>query len=632
LHRWRNLVAGGRWAARGRVGAMMALESSLAEAERLTTLMARQLDPGTVGKAVAALETSFGSEGALLSAFISNLNLDNAGEVDAARTAVRNTVRRMTELEELLARSLGFGEATLVHMDVAKVEAEVAAATALLRSVDITPISSAVRALVDALRPVLSLQVPAGPGMQLDALLTLLEGQAARIASEITALDLTALTQPLTQGLGAVTGVVDQLAGVITGIVASARAALEGVRQAVATLPFGAIADAIRNALQPLSDVMNAIRALVEDVETALGAVAGTVTTALTQTETAVDLFRTQVLALLKDAEAFITSLHLDQVVGQVGDNVRGFANTLAQAQMRPYFDTAVDVIDTAADAFELVPFGILPDDIKSQVDAAAAPIRAIDVEGVKDTVEGWFEIGPDGKFQLRKPIEDALHDLQVKYESLITEVRKADPRKLIEPIDTQLARISAKADELVPRLTLQPVEDAITRVKGSLGAFDVHAALQPLDDAFAEVLAAVDAYSPTALITPLEDRLKAARDTVLGELKLDTWADSLDLLATQGKALLDLIEPTRFQPQLEAALAEARTLLARVPDLKLSGGLGALFTSLLSGTGLRIHPWTFDVVLGWLGGDSGRAALAGRTGRIADAVLATQSSVQGLD
>ncbi|QSQ26065.1 hypothetical protein JY651_14550 [Pyxidicoccus parkwayensis] len=614
------------------VAALMALESSLAEAERLTTLMARQLDSGTVGKAVGALESSLGTDGALLSSFISGIDLDNAGEVDAAKAALRNAVSRMTELEELLARSLGFGEATLVHMDVAQVETEVAAATALLRSVDTTPISSAIRALVDALRPVLSLQVPPGPAMQLDALLTLVEGQAARIASEITALDLTAVTQPITDGLGAVTGVVDQLASIITGIVNSARAALEGVRQAVAALPFGNIADAIRNALQPLSAVMDTIRALIEDVEDTLGTVAGTVDNALTQAETAVDTFKAQVLALLKEAEDFIKSLHLDQVVGQVADNVRGFANTLAQAQMRPYFDTAVDVIDTAADAFELVPFGLLPDDIKSEVDKAAEPIRAIDIPGVKDTVEGWFEIGPDGKFQLRKPIEDALHDLQVKYESLITEVRKADPRQLEEPIDTQLARISTKVDELLPRLTLQPVEDAINSVKGSLGSFDVHAALQPLDDAFAQVLSAVDAYSPAALITPLENRLKDARDKVLGELKLDTWDDSLDLLATQLKGLMDRVDPSLIRPQLEAALSELRTLLTRVPDLKLSGGLGALFTTLLSGTGLRIHPWTFDVVLGWLGGDSGAGALAGRTSRIADAVLATQASVRGLD
>ncbi|WP_164018129.1 hypothetical protein [Pyxidicoccus trucidator] len=614
------------------LGALMALESSLAEAERLTSVMARQLDAGLVGKTVAALETSLGSDGALLSTFIAGIDLDNPGEVEAALGAARNAVRRMTELEELLSRSLGFGEATLVHMDVATVEAEVAAATALLRSVETTPIAHAVQALVEALRPVLALRLPAGPGAQLDSLLTFLEGQAEGIAASITALDLTPLTQPVTAGLGAITGVVDGIAQVITGMVATARAALESVRQAVATLPFGSIADAVRRVLEPVSAVMDSIRGLVEDVETALGAVAGTVTTALGQAETAVDAFRTQVLALLKDAEAFIQSLHLDQVVGQVADNVRGFANTLAQAQMRPYFDTAVDVIGTAADAFELVPFGMLPDDIKAEVDAAAAPIRAIDVPGVKDTVEGWFEIGPDGKFQLREPIQAALHDLQVKYEALVTEVRKADPRLLEAPIDTQLARISAKADELLPRLTLQPVEDAITRVKGSLGAFDVHAALQPLDAAFAQVLAAVDAYSPAALITPLETRLNAARAQVLDGLKLDTWGPSLDLLATQGKALLDRLDPTRLRPMLVAAMAEARELLAKAPDLRLAGALGPLFASLLSGTGLRIHPWTFDVVLGWLSGDSGKAALTGRVGRIADAVVSTHASVQGLD
>lgn len=614
------------------MAALMALESSLAEAERLTGVMRDQVSPDTVSAATSALEAAFGEGGASLASFVQGIDTASAAQVDAARQAISAASSRLADVDALLSRSLGFGEATLVHLDVSQVRAEVAQATSVLSSVDTGPIRNAVQGLVDLLDPVLKLKPPDAPANQLDQLLTFLHDKAEDIAAAIQALDFTPLTDPITKGLGAVTSAMDSAAQAMTSVVTAIRTALESVRQAVASLPFDTITTTIQQVLAPVNAVLTFISQLVQDVEDALNDVIPPVKNGLAAAETAIDTFKTQALGLLEDAADFLDQLHLDQVIGKVADNIRGLANTLAQAQMTPYFDTAVDVIGTTADVFGALPLSLLPDNIKQEVDAAAAPIRAIDIEQVKVTVEGWFEIDPDtGKFLLRKPLEDALAGLQAKYETFIDQVKALDPRQAVPAIDAELQKINDAIDEFVPKLSLQPVQDAIDQVKGALNDFDLHQILQPVDDAFAQVLAAVDQYSPATLIAPLEARVTQARQAVIDTVRLDKWGPTIDGLSTTAKDAMAKLDVDLLEIAT-GAVAEANALFANTPDFRLGSAFGALFSSLMSGAGLRIHPWTFDVVLGWLAGDPGVSALTGRAQRTADAVEATLAEVQALD
>jgi len=614
------------------LAALMALESSLAEAERLTGVMKDQMSPETVNAAVAGLESAFGTGSQDLASFISALDTANPAEVDAATQAIQSLSRRLSDLDELLSRSLGFGEATLVHLDVTKMRAEVTQAAGVLSSVDMGPVRAAVQGLVDSLDPLLRLQPPAGPAMQLDALLDFLHDKAEDIADAVTAMDFSVVTDPLTKGLTAVTAPVEKVAEALDRVVASIRSALETVRQAVASLPFDSIVHTVQSVLAPVNQVLDFIGDLVDHVEDALHLVVPPVQTGIANAEKAIDDFKRDVLGVLDGAADLLDELQLDQVIGKVADNVRGLANTIAQAQMTPYFDTAVDVIGTTADVFEALPLDLLPDNIKQEVDAAAAPIRAIDVEGVKTTVEGWFQIDPDtGAFLLRGPLMDAVSDLQDKYDQLVAQVKVLDPRTKIPDINNALGQVGSAIDEFVPKLSLQPVQDAIDQVKGALDDFDLHALLQPVDDAFAEILTAVDQYSPAALIAPLEARVTAARQQVIDTIKLDQWGPSVDALVAQAKALGAKLDVDLLKV-FTAAMAEANALFERAPDFRLGSAFGALFSSLLQGAGLRIHPWTFDVVLGWLEGDGGVSALTGRAERTAAAVEATLAEVQALD
>jgi hypothetical protein len=567
-----------------------------------------------------------------LVAAIEALDPADGAAVEAAAQAIASAAGRLDDVTAFLARAMGFGEATLVHLDLAGLERQVQASTAMLRQVDAAVVGRAVSALVGKLTPVFSLDLGTPVASGLDALLALLEEKAADIAAAVAGVELGAVTGPLTEGLGAVTGVIGQISDALGRVTQAVRTSLETVRTAVAAVPLDEVVGAIRGVLDVVTQALDAVRGVVDRVSGTLNDVAGTATTAIGLAEEAVDNFKKAVDDLLKQAADFVEELHLADAIGKIADQVNGFAQALGRVQMRPYFDQASEVIGTTADVVGALPLGLLPDSVKSDLDRAVAPIRAIDLPALETEVEGWFQIR-DGKFALRAPLESALSEVQEKIRDLITAVESADPRQLIEPINNELGQIAGKIRELEPQLTLAPLAEAIDRVKGMLGSFDLRATLAPVTEVFDQILAAIDQYSPAALIQPLEERVDAIRTRVTQAIRLDDWLPRLDAMVAQGRGLLDRLDPTRLEPLITEGFNEARAQLARIDGFHPAAMLGEFVTSMLAGSGLKLHPWTFQAVIGWLTGDaSGSSQLAARAGRIADAVDVTRAAVAGVD
>jgi hypothetical protein len=616
------------------VGGLMALESVLSESDRLTGLMAQQLDPTAVGAAIDAALAALGDGPGSLADLVAHLDASQpagAAAVETAAAGIAAAGERLSALRDQLAGAMGFGEATLVHLDVDRVQAELETAAGMVRGADLDALERVVRSAGALVTPLLGLDLSGLPSFDLPGLLAALEGKVAGVAARIRAFDAASLAAPLAQGLGTVTGVIRALADALDRVTAALRGALEQIRQAVASLPFDAVASAIRGVVEPVTAVLDAIRQLLAGIESTLhGAVTAT-TQALTDVENVVAGFKANVEKLFGDAKTFVEKIHIDAAVGQVADGIKAFDAVLAQAQMQPYFDTAVAAIGTAADVLTAVPFALLPDAMKSQVEAAVEPIRTADAGAVQVSIEQLLEI-TDGKFQLRPLLETAIAGVQASYQELLKAIAAVDPHQLIVPIDAQLDQLAAKVHELAPQLTLKPVQDAIDQVKATVAGLDLRRQLAPADTVFAEILHALDAFSPDQLIAPLDAKLKDARDKVVAAVRLPEWKPAIDSVAAQANALLGRFDPVALEPGLRSAIAEARGLLDGLQGANLAGGFGGIFALLLSGSGLRIYPWTFEVVVGWLGAGAGASDLLARSGRIAGAVAQTRDAVAALD
>jgi hypothetical protein len=614
------------------VGGLMVLDAVTADVERLTRVMASRLDPHVLDRELAALEAALSLDNQDLADVMAVVPATDTATIQRIVVNVNAAAAALEHLRGEYTAAMGLGEATLVYLDIEKLSAELETGRTLIRTGDLAPLNRICTRLAGGLAPLLKQDLLEGPTQDLNALFANAEGRLADIASRISALDVASLVQPLADGMALLTTPIDRLHDLLDEVRVAYQGALGSVRDAVAGLPVKAIADAVHALLQPIVDVVDAIRRLVTDIQTALQTAATAVTTAIGNVEGVVDAFKAQVDQFFGEVKAFIDSLHLDQALGAVEENIRKLATALEQARMEPYFDAAADAIGTAADVIDAVPFDLLPDSMKADVDAAVAPIKNADASALETEIESLLQITPDGHFAILDDVDAAGASLQQSYDALLAEVRAHEPRAALAQVDAKLQELSQQVSQLSPALTLQPVADAINSVKTSLAALDLDAPLAPVRQAFTSITDAVNQFKPSTLIGGIEDRITAVRQQVTDVLHLDQIDATLDDLHDRATDLLDRYDADLLEQRLNAAIQEFIALTETTPTLRMTGGLGAIVAGLLNGMGLRVYPHSFEDVLRWLEGASASAELNARVVNAGASIAAVRATVDSLD
>lgn len=607
-------------------GGLMMLESVLEESERLTGVMAGRLDAADVRRQFDQLLALADPALALRTAAAAA----EPAAMQAVAAALTVLADRSDALQLELSSGLGQGEATLAYLGVQQVQGEVAAAAALLRDIDLAALERLMRSALGGLGGG-AFDFSRAPAQSLDALLTQAEAQVAAVAGMVASWQPAELVEPLTEGIATLTAPLAEISQIVETALVTMRAAMESVRQVVAALPLAELAGAITTLLEPVTRAIALVTDLVAAIGAALAAAAVAAVDALEAVETTLDGFKAELQAAFAEARAFVEGLNLDAVAGQLSGRIGEFTQALAQAQLKPYFDTAVDAIGGAADVVDAVPFGLLPESMKAELDAAVAPIKAVDLEAFATEVEAMVGIGPDGSFQPRADLEAAIAGIQARFDVLVQTLREHDPQQYLEQLDTQLAALAARIAEIAPAVTLQPVQDAIAGVKAALARFDIDVVLAPVQDVFDQAITALQPYAPGTLIAPLEERMAAARGKLVEAIRIDQWAPALDTVHAQAAKALALVDPARLESQLAALLEQARGLVALIPDSR-PQWLGTVIAALHQGTPARIHPHTIVAVQHWVADGGGAAELTARSGHIADSVARTHAAVSGID
>ncbi len=613
------------------MGGLMVLDSVTGDIERLVRIMARRLDGGALDRELAALEGALNIDGVELADAIAGVDAADITRVERLASSVASVAATLDRVREEFSAAMGLGEATLVYLDIDKLAAELDGGRTLIRTGDLTPLNRLAGQAAGALQPVLRQDLLAGPTQQLDALLGALEARLATITSGISSLDVEALMRPLGDGVRLLTTPIDTLGRLLDEVRVAYQGALGTVRDGVAALPLRAVADAIRALLAPIAQVIETVGQVVQDVLGALQAAATTTTDALGDVEDLVDGLKRDVDALFGAVRDFLGTINLDQALGTVAENIRTLATLLEQARMEPYFETAAGAIDAAADVIDAVPFDLLPESMKADVDAAVAPIKNADTGVMEQEILQLLQIDDEGRFTILQELDAAIATLSQSFQALLAEVRNHEPRAALKDVDATLKSLAQKAQQLSPALTLQPIQDAITSVQGALAALDLEAPLAPVQQAFDWVTAAIDGFKPSTLLGDVEDRITAVREQVTTLLRLDDAEAMLDDAHARATALLDRYDAELLQRRLGAAIGEFVALADASPKLRLTSGFGAIVSGLLNGMALRTYPHSFEAVLDWMEGESASARLNARVAGAGATMTAVRDMVSGL-
>ena len=613
------------------IGHLMTIWQQLNEGNQLADLTGRQLDADSISAGVQQVNKQLqeSSAGPLLE-LLTSLDVADEVAVAAAKQSLRNAALPIVALRDAIAEGMGFGEATLVQLNPDKLKLAIKATSGQLGSLDLTPFNNATQSVADTLRPMFIVDFSNAPAETLDGWLTRIEARVGDVASGIDSYDVSGLVSPITDGIETVMAIPEELTKALQSVKLTIKQGLDTIENAVQAIPVETVANAIRSILDPIAEALTFIGDLVEQIQAVLGTAISTLQTGLDSAELAVDKVKEAIESIFQVAKDYVDDLNLEQVIGEVAAQIENFAQLLSQADMSPYFNTVVDVIETTAGVVDKVPFDMLPDSMEQEVVDLVKPVKEVDINAFNNDIRDLLQLGPDGKFALRPDLEAALAGIQAKYDEILQIVRDADPASLLTDINKELGSLQDKIESLTPTVALEPLQQAIDDVKSAIGSFSLDDTLAPLNEGFDELLAKVDEYKPSALLQPLEDELAEVRAAVFGSLQLDTWEEQLLDMREQALGLLDPLDPSQLQPVLQKVVDELKTQTNALSQQEFGYLIGSAISSLLGGTGTRADG--FQAILEWLVSNSGTSILTELAGSISEGIERAKSAVNQVD
>ncbi|KYG09179.1 hypothetical protein BE21_19325 [Sorangium cellulosum] len=603
------------------VGSMMAIHTAATDLRDGAAMIDQLLAPETAAT-LSARARAWTEGEAAIAAVVAVSDPNDPAQVGAAAEVVAEVVRALDDLTSTLTRAMGFGEATLVHTDPMRSAHAIEVAAARLRTVDSSRIRAACEGLAGGVTPIL----PAGeaPALPLDEAWAAASELSVRAVTAIEGLSAEPLTRPVQQSLGAVTALIHQINAAFGQISGAIRGAFNVVREAIDAIDLAGIAREITRFLQPINAAIAELTAFIDSIKGTITSVANGIISAITAVTGVIEQGAEHVKAAFTAVQTAVQALGIQQLIDSARAGVQRIADELHSIQLQPYFDTASDVMNTGADALSLVPFGLLPDSAKRELDGVVAPIRAIDFRrDVVDVLTHELDAILD---RLDTEVLDAISEEFGKVVAVLTEL---DPRRITDPLDAEFTAFVARVKAVDPEAALRPVFAAVDQIRTEIARIDVRArVITPVDQIFDQILGAIDRVDPAPLLQPVEDQVSAIRQQILDVTHIDQWADRVEDVHRAIDGFLARIDPTGLGDQLDRLLDRA----LGGPPSRDGSVIGSMIASLVEGLGLHARPRSFVAVLGWITGDDGAAEVRALVASAATALAHAHATVAGVD
>lgn len=605
------------------LGGLMAVDTLTRDLASAAGLVAQPLDAAAVDAAVARLQAWVGNT--TLAPLVAGVAPDDDGAVALVAAPVLDFVDALRNAADVLVAGMAFGEAALVQGGPERLVDELAGASALLDESALGPVRALAVELRAKLEPVLGVDLGA-PADSFDAFLGELTGLVGELAAAVDRIDPAAIAAPLTGVLGQVTGVLDEVRHVADEVKSAFQSAFQTIHQAIAAIDLRAVAEAIRSALQPAVDALAEVQALVGEAQQAIEDASQAVIDALNEVKSTLGGAATTVHDAFQSVADTIEGLHLDQLEHDLKSGIDQVVQALEAAQLKPYFDASVDVMNTAASVVSAVPVDLLPDDMKQELQQAVAPIKQIDFDtAIKGELEGELHD------ILHTLDTDVLDEVAQAYAEVLAFLQQIDPRDALtqleqEAFDPMIARIQA----IDPTEILKPVSDVLDTLKDEVRSLDLHAqVLDPLDAAFGKLHDAFADLDPGAAIQPLVDEVGSVRDEIAAALHLDAVLEKLDAADAFVDRVIGKLDFGALVGLLDAAWDELRPAPGRHESASL---LGTVLSGLLEGVGVPVRADAFTTVGRWLSGADAAAEVRDRIAGAAAALAAARAAADRAD
>ena len=251
-------------------------------------------------------------------------------------------------------------------------------ASAGLTGSALPPVRALVASAAPLVGPFLTIDVPAGGEAVVFGAVGEIRGHIEAAIDQLSPTTISSLLQPAVDPvlapLRAIRQVLDEIAAVV-GVV------FEPIEQALGAVDLEPVRDAIETVVEPVEATIDAIADAISSSQAAIEEVVDAVHAALTPVRTTLTDTAATLTTPFTALDGVITALDLEALQATVKGTLDSVTAAISAAPVQPVFDVATGIIETAADALGLVPKALLPDDLRKELEAACAPVEAIDLE-----------------------------------------------------------------------------------------------------------------------------------------------------------------------------------------------------------------------------------------------------------
>jgi hypothetical protein len=593
---------------------LMGVRTCAEDLEAVTARIAAHLGDAPARAALATARTA-AARAADIAQLVADAPSSGTGvAAERAARAVEDLIRAYRGLADALVVGMAHGEASLVDAGVDQIAAELEAAQRRLGESPGHEIRLFALDLQSRARSIL----PPAEGPQpssLDEFWTSATGMVGTLVDLVEGIPVDRITGPVSGAIGKVTGVVAELNRVLGQVQGAIRGVFEQARQFVQAIDTRALADAIARFIRPIVDGLIELERILTAAMADIGVAVDEVVDQIEDVKDELLSARDLIASAFGRIAQLIDDLHIEDLVEELRSKIQEAVSALDRVQLAPYFDTAIEVMDTTATVVDAVPFDLLPDEQRQKVIDLARPIKELDFDAqVRQVLDEQLTAILD------ELDENVLGEVQQAFSDVADFLRDVDPgTHLAEFEETEYDPLIARLRALDPDELLRPIGDAVDRVRTQIGSLDLRGQiLGAIEQVFDELLARFDQLNPAQLLTPIEERVDAVKAQITSLIQLDRWLEHIDQISATANGWLDRVDLAAASARLDQVheewLAAAQGVSGAV--------LGGLFASLATGAGTRARGSAYPPVSRWVSGDDGaaevRASIAASRARLA--------------
>ena len=302
-------------------------------------------------------------------------------------------------------------------------------------------------------------------------------------------LDVTAIEEPVETAAAAATAAVDGVEQAIAGVTTQTQQLFGEAERLLDALDIAAVVGGVEDALEGFgSAVTGQLTALFAPVRTVLDGALGTLDGAIGGFDPA------QITALLEnvaaDLKAVLEAAPVVAARDAIGTAVTAAESAMASLSFRPVTDGIVDTLDGITEVLDAIPAPVVPPPLQQALAAAAAALPQ-DLEPLTDPLLA----------ELRKAVDNgpgALAASRAPRGAAADQVRAMEPAALVgNALTAPFAEAVSTLESFTPSRLLEPVDTELARSRSACAPSRPARLLAPLQEPFGELLGAFDQLEP---------------------------------------------------------------------------------------------------------------------------------------